>query len=173
MQVTAVSSMGQTDAAPVTPIVVPTGTSTNTITVTWTHVIGARSYNIFLSTHAFPLFQGNYPASPQTIGTAGTGAAAPTVNTAWDEMPDTTKVRILHRSLMGQVLYEILNERNYVLAKPFVGKGKLLHLECYPMTVFSPDVVVVQVRGLAVSGGDVNPVRSRFRLSAHWERERI
>ncbi|MBT9161281.1 MAG: hypothetical protein DDT26_02586 [Dehalococcoidia bacterium] len=88
-------------------------------------------------------------------------------------MPGMTKVRILHRSPMGQILHEILSERNYVLARPFVGKGKLLHLECYPMTVFSPDFVVVQVRGLAVSGGDVNPVRSRFRLSAHWERERI
>ncbi len=74
---------------------------------------------------------------------------------------------------MGQILYEILSERNYVLARPFVGKGKLLHLECPPITTLSPDFVVVQVRGLAVSGGDVNPVRSRFRLSAHWERERI
>ncbi len=141
--------------------------------MTWGHVIGARSYNVFLSTHVLPLFQGNYPASPQTIGTAGTGAAAPTMNTAWDEMPDTTKVRIVQKGLMGNIIRELLVERNYPLARPFVDRRLLLQLGSHPVTAVGSEFVVIQVKGLAVSGGDVNPLRSTFRLSGHWEREKI
>ena len=88
-KVTAVNDNGETDAnaaaSITTPGVAGTDPNTCTITVTWSAVSGAKSYNIYLSTDADPKYQGNYASSPQTIGTAGTGAAAPAANTAWTE----------------------------------------------------------------------------------------
>ena len=91
-KVTAVNDNGETDAnaaaSITTPGVAGTDPNTCTITVTWSAVSGAKSYNIYLSTDTEPKYQGNYASSPQTIGTAGTGAVAPTENNAWTE-PDT------------------------------------------------------------------------------------
>lgn len=172
VQVTALSPMGETDAFPPVELTTPgTVENTATITVTFGTVTGALSYNVYLSTDALPLLQGNYPSSPQTITTAGTGVTAPTVNTAADEMPDTTKVRVRHCGLMGDIRHEILAERNYITTKPFTDTRKLMKLGSSPVTVIGSESVVVQVKGLAVSGGDVNPAKSAFRLGAHWERE--
>ena len=88
-KVTAVNDNGETDAnaaaSNTTPGVAGIDPDTCTITVTWSAVSGAKSYNIYLSTDTEPKYQGNYASSPQTIGTAGTGAVAPAANTAWAE----------------------------------------------------------------------------------------
>ena len=86
VKVTAVNDNGETDASAAASIITAADASdTHQITVSWAAIVGAKSYNIYLSTDADPKYQGNYPSSPQTIGTAGTGAVAPAANTAWAE----------------------------------------------------------------------------------------
>lgn len=170
VQVTAVSALGQTDAAPVVSLAVALN---DAIEVTWPAVTGALSHNIYLSADSLPLLVGNFPSSPQIITVIGTGVAAPTVNTAHDEMPPATQVRIVHRGIMTGDLGFILPVTNYENIKPFVDQRKLRRLNIPQTRVQTGEVIAIQVNGLAVSGHNVLPRRSRFRLSGHRVRVTI
>lgn len=92
-RVSAVTVTGETLASTETSIVVPAGTSTNTVTVKWVVVSGATSYKIYGRTTGAELLLGVYQGSAGGVsnvlsflddGSITPAGALPTVNTTGD-----------------------------------------------------------------------------------------
>lgn len=86
-KVTATNAAGETIGGTEVSQVVPTGTSTNTVTINWTAVAGASGYKVYRGTSAggeavfFTVATGSTVTYTDT-GTAGTAGSPPTTNTA-------------------------------------------------------------------------------------------